>query len=122
MCWDQNAQRLAITFKNSGTLVVFQTAISEAVVDCIPFCIIQGRLDEEPSTIAFQPTYEKGSLLTIGWSNGNIEYVPFEYTCKPKQDIEIIGSNVFGINNDKSISGQASMSAATNSFIEYLLN
>jgi len=36
MCWDQNAQRLAITFKNSGSLVVFQTAISEAVVDCIP--------------------------------------------------------------------------------------
>lgn len=36
MCWDQNAQRLAITFKNSGALVVFQTAISEAVVDCIP--------------------------------------------------------------------------------------
>lgn len=36
MCWDQNAQRLAITFKNSGSLVVFQTAISEVVVDCIP--------------------------------------------------------------------------------------
>jgi len=86
MCWDQNAQRLAITFKNSGSLVVFQTAISEAVVDCIPLyvtnfgvfkfcelivnnvcfsCIIQGRLDEEPSTIAFKPTYKQGSLLTI---------------------------------------------------------
>jgi len=36
MCWDQNAQRLAITFKNSGSLGVFQTVIRKAVVDCIP--------------------------------------------------------------------------------------
>ncbi|XP_022180553.1 aladin-like isoform X2 [Myzus persicae] len=122
MCWDQNAQRLAITFKNSGSLVVFQTAISDAVVDCIPFCIIQGRLDEEPSAIAFQPTYEKGSLLTIGWSNGNIEYVPFEYTSKPKHEPEIFGTNLFGVNNNKSISGLPSMSTTTNSLIEYLLN
>ncbi|KAL5238563.1 hypothetical protein ACI65C_005973 [Semiaphis heraclei] len=122
MCWDQNAQRLVITFKNSGSLVVFQTNISEAVVDCIPFCIIQGRLDEEPSTIAFQPTYEKGSLLTIGWSNGNIEYVPFEYTTKPKHEPEMFGKNVLGVINDKSISGLPSMSATTNSLFEYLLN
>lgn len=36
MCWDQNGKRLAITFKNSGALVVFQTTLSLAVVDCIP--------------------------------------------------------------------------------------
>lgn len=36
MCWDQNGKRLAMNFKNSGALVVFQTAVSEAVVDCIP--------------------------------------------------------------------------------------
>lgn len=122
MCWDQNAQRLAITFKNSGSLVVFQTAISEAVVDCIPFCIIQGRLDEEPSTIAFKPTYKQGSLLTIGWSNGNIEYVPFEYTYKSKHDPEMFRTTLFDGDNNKSISGRASMSITTNSLIEYLLN
>lgn len=37
-------------------------------------CIIQGRLDEEPSTIAFQPTYEQGSLLTIVRKNINIMF------------------------------------------------
>jgi len=37
-----------------------------SIIDYVGFsCIIQGRLDEEPSAIAFQPTYEKGSLLTI---------------------------------------------------------
>lgn len=36
MCWDNNGKRLAITFKNSGAVVVFQTCISEAAIDCIP--------------------------------------------------------------------------------------
>ncbi|XP_025419374.1 aladin-like [Sipha flava] len=119
MCWDQHGKRLAITFKNSSALVVFQTTISVAVVDCIPFCIIQGRLDEEPSTIAFQPTYEEGSLLTIGWSNGNIEYVPFTYSCKSVHEPELSEANIS--NTSKNISGRASL-AASNSLIEYLLN
>lgn len=36
MCWDQNGKRLAITFKNSSALVVFQTSINETGVECIP--------------------------------------------------------------------------------------
>lgn len=36
MCWDQNGKRLAITFKNSEALVVFQTTISETTINCIP--------------------------------------------------------------------------------------
>lgn len=39
--------------------------VSKFEMSCIFSCIIQGRLDEEPSTIAFQPSYEQGSLLTI---------------------------------------------------------
>lgn len=39
MCWDQNGKRLAITFKNSEVLVVFQTAIGTSVVDCIPLLV-----------------------------------------------------------------------------------
>lgn len=58
--------------------------------------------------------------LLQGWSNGNIEYVPFEYTTKPKHDI--FGTNLFGVNKDRSISGLPSMSATTNSLFDYLLN
>lgn len=36
MCWDPNGKRLAITFKNVGDLLVFQTAINETTIDCIP--------------------------------------------------------------------------------------
>ncbi|VVC42525.1 WD40/YVTN repeat-like-containing domain,WD40 repeat [Cinara cedri] len=116
MCWDQNGKRLAITFKKSAALVVFQTAIGIDVVDCIPFCIIQGRLDEEPSTIAFQPTYEQGSLLTIGWSNGNIEYVPFMYTCTSTNESVIDESSAYPQNTTKPTQ------ASSNSIIEYLMN
>lgn len=35
MCWDNNGKRLAITFKNSGAVVVFQTCIGEGVI-CTP--------------------------------------------------------------------------------------
>jgi len=85
IAWDHNCKRLAITFKNNGALVVFQTILNVASIDCVPLCIIQGYLDAEPSTIAFISHY-KGSLLTIGWSNGKIENVPFSYNEKLKHD------------------------------------
>jgi len=122
MCWDQHGKRLAFTFKNySKALVIFQTSISSTFIDCIPFCIIHGRLDEEPSTIAFQPTYDLGSLLTIGWSNGNIEYIPFPYKYKPVNESENNETSFLNLNNDTEISGRAT-AADSNSLIEYLLN
>jgi len=39
MCWDTNDKRLAITFKNNGALVVFQTTCVP-VVECIPLYVL----------------------------------------------------------------------------------
>ncbi|XP_050530915.1 aladin-like isoform X2 [Daktulosphaira vitifoliae] len=104
MCWDQNGKRLAITFKDNNSVLIFTTSINTTVVDCIPLCIIQGYLDEEPSVVAFQPLYEAGSLLTIGWSNGNIEYVPFMYNSKLKCDPELTETSFFHLKQENNMS------------------
>ncbi|XP_050438537.1 aladin-like isoform X2 [Adelges cooleyi] len=113
MCWDQNGKRLAVTFKDSSAVLVFTTIISASAVECTPLCIIQGRLDEEPSAIAFQPVYNEGSLLTIGWSNGNIEYIPFSYNTKPRYEPEINETSLFQLKPHKNVSGRANITAAS---------
>ncbi len=32
-----------------------------------------------PTTFSFKPNFEPGALLSIGWSNGRLQYVPFYF-------------------------------------------
>lgn len=59
-------------------------------------------------------------LIFQGWSNGNIEFIPFPYICKSTHEHEMNETSFFKVQNDKIFSEKASM-ANSNSFIEYLL-
>lgn len=77
-----NGKYLAITFKDTNSVAVFQTNIRKHDLSIIASCLISGNNGIEfPSVIAFQPTYKQsqtaGSNLTIGWSSGRIEFFPF---------------------------------------------
>lgn len=55
-----------------------------------------------------------------GWSNGNIEYVPFPYACKSKSE-ELIETSYSHFSNDMSRQ-TTSMAPTKNSLIKYLLD
>lgn len=73
-----NGYQLAITFKDTNAVAIFQTNIRQHSMNIIPLCLISGLGIEFPSFIIFQPSYKKvENILTIGWSSGRIQFFPF---------------------------------------------
>lgn len=79
LAWDPNGHFLAITFKDSPCIAIFSTYISKHNLSISPSCFLSGIGAEYPSFICFQSKNRKNtqSVLTIGWSSGRIQYVPF---------------------------------------------
>lgn len=76
---------LAISFKNTNSVVVYHTNVQKYDLTVTPAFFISGLGAEYPSCIAFQPEYEsfkesKRSVLCIGWNlgshQGRIQYFP----------------------------------------------
>lgn len=73
-----NGHQLAITFKDTNAVAIFQTNIRQHRMNIIPLCLISGLGIEFPSFIIFQPSYKQAeNILTIGWSSGRIQFFPF---------------------------------------------
>lgn len=76
-----NGMYLAVTFKDTNAVAVFQTTIRKHQLSIVPMCLISGIGVELPSFIAFQPSYKQvqaaDNNLTIGWSSGRIQFLPF---------------------------------------------
>lgn len=76
-----NGKYLAVSFKETNVIAIFQTTIRKHQLNIVPMCLISGVGVEFPSFIAFQPTYKQikaaENNLTIGWSSGRIQFFPF---------------------------------------------
>lgn len=80
-----NGKYLAISFKESNQIAVFQTTIRQHQLLVLPMFFICGLgAAEFPSFITFQPFYKANSsndlidhVLTIGWSSGRVQFYPF---------------------------------------------
>jgi aladin len=80
-----NGKYLAISFKESNQIAVFQTTIRKHQLLVLPMFFIGGiGAAEYPSFITFQPFYKDNSfnglidhVLTIGWSSGRVQFYPF---------------------------------------------
>lgn len=76
-----NGHYLAISFKNTNAIAIFQTVLRKHNLNLVPLCFISGIGNELPSFITFQPQYKQaqktGNVLTIGWSSGRIQFAPF---------------------------------------------
>lgn len=73
-----NGEYLAITFKDTNAVAVFQTKIRKHQLNIVPLCLVSGLGIEFPSFIVFQPSYKPSeNILTIGWSSGRIQFFPF---------------------------------------------
>lgn len=71
-----NGKYLAITFKDTSAVAIFQTTIRTHQLSVVPCCLISGHGIEFPTFILFQPSH-KNNVLTIGWSSGRIQFFPF---------------------------------------------
>ncbi|XP_070494130.1 aladin-like [Chironomus tepperi] len=80
-----NGKYLAVSFKESNQIAVFQTTIRQHQLHVLPMFFICGLgASEYPSFISFQPFYKANSsngliehVLTIGWSSGRVQFYPF---------------------------------------------
>ncbi|CAH2092652.1 unnamed protein product [Euphydryas editha] len=76
MCWDPTGRYLALLFKKSYIIAVFNTTQHMMQLNVTPCCYIRGVDNEVPSTFAFQQNFKDGACLTIAWSSGRIQYFP----------------------------------------------
>jgi aladin len=76
-----NGKYLAVTFKDTNSIAIFQTSIRKHQLNILPMCLVSGNGTEFPSYIVFQPSYKNhsaaDSILTIAWSSGRIQFFPF---------------------------------------------
>lgn len=76
-----NGKYLAISFKDSNSIAVFQTSVRQHQIHILPMFFIAGCGIEFPTFITFQPSYKNSSsldnVLTIAWSTGRIQFFPF---------------------------------------------
>lgn len=76
-----NGRYLAITFKDTSAVAIFQTTIRTHQLSVVPFCLVSGHGIEFPTFILFQPSHKSKqsgqNVLTIGWSSGRIQFFPF---------------------------------------------
>ena len=73
-----NGKYLAVSFKDTNSIAIFQTTIRNHQLSILPMCLICGLGVEFPSFITFQPDYKQAAnILCIGWSSGRIQFFPF---------------------------------------------
>jgi len=79
--WDSEGLRLAISYRNTSLISIFSTRTGSTLA-ITPCGWIRGAKDEFPSCMQFQADNKSsgGSILTIGWSSGRLQYCPLSYS------------------------------------------
>ncbi|KAL8623833.1 hypothetical protein ACOMHN_058863 [Nucella lapillus] len=88
MAWNCTSERLAVVFKGgdgkvSPFVAIFKTSV-HPMVQVIPSGFVKGHGGEVPRHISFQPSFEKGALLTVVWCSGRVGYVPMYFVVKER--------------------------------------
>ncbi|XP_076470400.1 aladin-like [Babylonia areolata] len=88
MAWNCTSERLAVMFKGgdgkvSPYVAIFKTSV-HPMIQVIPSGFVKGHSCEIPRHISFQPSFEKGALLTVVWSSGRVGYIPMYFVVKEK--------------------------------------
>ncbi|XP_050604836.1 aladin isoform X2 [Macaca thibetana thibetana] len=85
MVWDPSGERLAVLMKGNPrvqdgkpVILLFCTRNSP-VFELLPCGIIQGEPGAQPQLITFHPSFNKGALLSVGWSTGRIAHIPLYF-------------------------------------------
>ncbi|KAK7109526.1 aladin-like [Littorina saxatilis] len=94
MVWNRTSERLAVLFKGTDNRIspyvaIFKTTV-HPLVQVLPSGFVKGHAGEVPHHISFQPSFDKGALLTAVWSSGRVSYVPMYFVLE-----EQIGSFQF---------------------------
>ncbi|XP_031566795.1 aladin-like isoform X2 [Actinia tenebrosa] len=84
MAWDPLGERLAVIFEDDDgkaqeIVAIFKTRL-KPTFEVIPSGFVRGPPDSFPELVAFQQNFSKGALLTVGWSDGSITFVPLLFT------------------------------------------
>jgi aladin len=75
-----NGKYLAISYKETNSISIFQTTIRKHQLNVVPIGLVSKSASFEfPTFITFQPNYDYNSdnILTVAWSSGEIQFVPF---------------------------------------------
>ncbi|KAG1665309.1 Aladin [Nymphon striatum] len=79
MIWDSTGERLAVSFRGDTkpceAIALFRTRTKPSF-EIFPCGYILGSSDSFPSYMAFKPNYDKGALLTVCWSSGDVSHIP----------------------------------------------
>lgn len=77
--WDKEGKRLAISFKDDPESIILYNTVEAPTIEFHQIGVIQSGNKSTPLLMDFHDNFKNGSLLTICWSDGNIQHIPFNY-------------------------------------------
>uniref|UniRef100_UPI00358E9396 aladin isoform X2 n=1 Tax=Myxine glutinosa TaxID=7769 RepID=UPI00358E9396 len=83
MTWDSTGERLAVLLRGENKIAIFKTR-THPLFELLPCGFVQGEEGTVPQLMSFFPTFGKGALLTVGWSNGRLSHIPFSFVVGHK--------------------------------------
>lgn len=94
---DPKGKHLAVMYEDTNCITVFNIIKQTGVLQLCPSSLIIGLVDERPSCISFQNSFQQGACLTIGWSSGRIQYYPIIYSDLTATNCSNLSQNVQNI-------------------------
>ncbi|KAK7073222.1 hypothetical protein SK128_019097, partial [Halocaridina rubra] len=88
LAWDPRSKRLAVIFRDTEFIVLLHTN-TQPSLHLAPGGFIRGEPGHVPVTVGFHQNLSTGAVLSVVWSNGQIQHVPMRYASR-----EIIDSSL----------------------------
>ncbi|XP_078321065.1 aladin-like [Crassostrea virginica] len=83
MVMDRHGERLAVTLHDDKGQVLPYVALfrtrTNPMLEITPCGLVQGETGEYPLHVSFQPSFDRGALLSVVWSSGALRYVPLYF-------------------------------------------
>nr|XP_022304048.1 aladin-like [Crassostrea virginica] len=90
MVMDRHGERLAVTLHDDKGQVLPYVALfrtrTNPMLEITPCGLVQGETGEYPLHVSFQPSFDRGALLSVVWSSGALRYVPLYFI--PSDEIQ----------------------------------
>ncbi|XP_078320217.1 aladin-like [Crassostrea virginica] len=85
MVMDRHGERLAVTLHDDKGQVLPYVALfrtrTNPMLEITPCGLVQGETGEYPLHVSFQPSFDRGALLSVVWSSGTPRYVHLNVIC-----------------------------------------
>jgi len=86
LAWDPRSERLAVVFRDTEFIALFHTHINPEL-HLAAGGFIRGEPGQVAVSVAFQQGITNGAILSVVWSNGQVQHIPMHYSVRTSNQV-----------------------------------